>query len=101
MVRFQVGGLKAEHRVRYAVGLGETVLSEFGDLGKQMLCGRLLDALFLCALDEVLLVRFHLAWYFFAHRATQKVRTFHIVASQNARNLKNLLLVNDDAVGLF
>ena len=53
------------------------------------------------AVDESLALRRHFFGIFFAHGAAQNIRVAHGVAAEHLRDLHDLFLINDHAVGIF
>src|SRR5581483_10495185 len=101
VVRLQIRGLVRDERVGRGVRLVEAIARERLHLVEDL--ARLIgvDFAFDGALDEALALLRHLLGIFLPHRAAENIGFAHAVAGEDARDLHHLLLVDDDAVGVF
>ena len=101
MVRLEIGGLIGDQRIGGGVALVEAVARELRDQLEDVARAGLLDAFLQRAFHEARALRIHLGLDLLAHGAAQEVGFAEAVARQHLRELHHLLLVDDDAVGLF
>ena len=110
IVQLQPGGLHGHHGVGRSVGLVEGVAGEGGHLIEDLLrrlgghavahAARHNDlAVFLQAVDEVLLLPGHHVVLLLGHGAAHQVASSHGIARQVAHDLHDLLLIHHAAVG--
>ena len=99
IVRLHVGGLIGQQRIRRRVRFVEAVFGEFGAGIEDHFGVGAPDAAFDRSGDEAAALRRHLLPVLLAHRAAQDVGLAETVAGEIARDLLDLLLIGDDAVG--
>ena len=101
VVVLQVRGLVRQHPVRRRVAAVEAVARELLHQIEDALCDLGIDLLLLGALQEAGLLLGHDLRLLLAHRAAKKIGAAQRVPRQRRRDLHDLLLIDDDAVGVL
>ena len=101
VVRLQVGGLVGDRAVADGVRLVERVPGERLDEVEELVPEVLVVALLAHAGEEALALLDHDRGDLLTHRLPHHVGLAQRVAGERARDVEHLLLVGDDAVGLF
>ena len=100
-VRLQIGRMIADEsigrRVRFVEAVSGELVDEFEDVFRFFFLHVFGDG----ALDEARLLLRHFGLVFFTHRAAEHVGLTERVAAHHLRDLNDLLLVDDDAVGFL
>ncbi len=99
-MRFHVGGVIADKCVRGCVRFIETIAGKFIDHLKDIFGIGFLDFVGHGSFDEFCLFARHHRFVFFTHRTTQNVSLSERITTHHLGDLNNLLLINNNAVGL-
>jgi hypothetical protein len=100
VVRLEVGGLVGDVRVGHRVAPVKAVVGELRHQAEDLARGLLGDLVLDAAGDELLLVDGHLLALLLAHRAAHEVGLAQGVAAEPLRELHDLLLVDQNPVGV-
>src|ERR1051326_7483215 len=100
IVCLYIGGLKREIRVGDAVATIETVVRKLRHQREDLLRLFTLDAAFHGAVDELLFMHGYLFALLLAHRAPHQVSFAKCITRKLLCELHDLLLIDDDAVGV-
>ncbi len=101
IMRFQVCGLVRQHRVCSRMRLVETIPCELLHQIEDACRSRLGHAAFGRARHEDLALLRHLLGFLLAHRTTQEIGAAEGITREHLRDLHNLFLVQNNAVGFF
>jgi len=100
-VGLEPGGLVGDEGIGGRVGLVEAVFGEFGHLVEDRFGLFGIESLGFGSLQERFLLFGHNRGVFLAHGAAQQVGASQGVTGQGAGDLHDLLLVDDDPVGIL
>ena len=101
MVRLQVGRLIGDIRVSSRMCLGEAVASKLDNHVEDMASFGLGDVIGDGAIHEALPLLLHDVGFLLAHSTTKQVGLTQAVAGHLLRDLKDLILIDDDAQSFF
>ena len=101
IVRFDVGRLIRHQAVRRRVRLVKAIARKRRHQIEHLVGNLLVHSGLARAVEELGLLLLHDLLFLFAHGAAQQVGATEAIARQRPSNLHHLLLVDDDAVGLF
>src|ERR1043165_6737856 len=96
----EISGLKREIRIRHAVAAIETVVGKLRHQREDLFGLLLLDAALDRAVDELLFMDWHLLALLLAQSETHQDSFAKCITRKLLRELHDLLLIDDDAVGV-